>query len=608
MFSSLIDLIRRAYTLAAPYGRKKLVLVVSVALLQGIFQVVGITSVFPFLALASNPEMIRNSEAGAAIIGVLPEMTNQALLLWAGSFAILMLCLTNVINLASEFIRTYYAQNFGHWLRLRLLERYASQPYTYFLITDTSILKKKILGDVGRYVGNVLLPLLDCLARFLTVSALLLTLFLVNPLIAGGATLFFLLFYFIVFRILRVKRDEASEGLKEAGRGAFISMNQFLSGIKPIFARDLAYYFFDRFRKFSRAQCTYQTLIPVYTNGPRYILEPFAFGGVVAIVMGYVATGKEFSSLIPQLGIIALAGYRLLPAFQLFYAQLTALMTNRHALDEVYDELYISEGEITSNPLTFDLPPALPFQTEVTLKNVVFVYPRTHEKVLKGVDLKFQKGQKVAFVGPTGSGKSTLVDLLLGLLSPSEGEILIDETPLNSGNLASWRQNIGYVPQDIFLMGDTISRNIAYGIPDQNIEPERLRKAAEMAQILDFIEEELPDRFETWTGERGTRLSGGQRQRIGLARALYYNPSVLILDEATSALDNETEAHLMNAIHQLPQNLTIVMIAHRLSTVRNCDLIFYLEKGKILGQGTFETLQEGIPQFKNLVEQSNIYK
>jgi len=574
------DLIRRVLFLARPYGRKKLAVVSFLSLAQGVFQVIGVTSIFPFLAIAADPERIRNSQFGRRFLELLPPMDNRQLLLTAGAVAIVALFTANAVNLIAEYARTRYAHNFGHWLRVRLLRRIASRPYGYFLVRNSADLIKKVLGDVANYVNGVLLPLLDSVARGLTAVLLLATLFFVHPLIALGATVGLGGFYLIVFRLLERKRREINQGLRLSSGGSYREAQQLLGGIKPIKVHRAEEHFLGRFGKHSAIVAKMSARVPTFANGPRYLVEPLAFGGLVLIVMVLAAKGRSFSDVLPNLGVMALAGYRLLPALQLLYGQLSELTSMRHSLDEVYDEFVVAESDlnISDERGNQNIRLAQPYvwNDAITLDAVSFSYSQAKRPILDRLSLTIKKNTSVAFIGPTGSGKSTLIDLLLGLHQPTGGRILIDGRPLTPALIPAWQASIGYVPQDIFLIDDTITRNIALGIPDTEIEVNRLREVCATAQVLGFIEHELPQGFQSKVGERGVRLSGGQRQRLGLARALYHQPSLLILDEATSALDTETEARLIEALRSLSGKLTIVLVAHRLSTVADCEEVFDL--------------------------------
>jgi ATP-binding cassette, subfamily B, bacterial PglK len=578
---NVADLIRRVLFLARPYGRTKLALVFSLSLAQALFQVIGITSIFPFLAIAADPDRIRRSHFGTQFLSLFPPMENRQLLLVTGIIAILALLLSNAVNLLSEYARTRYAQNFAHWLRVRLLRRMASQPYTYFLQRNSGDLLKKIFGDVNNYTSGVLLPLLDTVARVFTAVLLLATLFLVQPVIAVSAAIVLGAYYVIIFRLLARKRREVDEGLRTSNAGSYREAQQMLGGIKPVKVHRAEEHFLSRFSRHSAVFAQMYARLPIFANSARYFVEPLAFGGLVVAVLVLAARGRDFSDILPNLGVMALAGYRLLPSLQLLYAQLTQVSSIRHAVDEVYDE-FVAAAEIdkpTPRPISVEaVTPANPFRwnNAITLCEVLYRYPGASRPALDGLSVVIPKNTSLGVIGPTGSGKSTFVDLLLGLYYPTAGEILIDGQPLTPTLVPSWRDSIGYVPQEIFLIDDTIARNIAFGLPDEKIDHARLREACAMAQILDFIEAELANGFDTNVGERGIRLSGGQRQRIGLARALYHRPSLLILDEATSALDVATEARLLNALRSLSGKLTMIVAAHRLSTVANCEQLIDL--------------------------------
>ncbi len=577
------DLVRKVYVLARPYGRKKLAVVTAFSFAQGLFQVLGVTSVFPFLALAADPSRLRHSEYGRRFLAALPEMDDSRLLLVAGIFAIVMLLLANGVNMLAEFIRTRYANQFGHWLRVSLLRKVATRPYTDFLQENTAILVKKVVGDVANYTMGVLLPLLDSLARVATIALLVATLFLVHPQIAIAAALGLGLFYLAIFRWLGKWRDQMSEGLKESFRGTYIEAQQLLGGIKPVKVHRAEEVFLQRFSTHSERNARLQAWSSLIANGPRYLIEPLAFGGLVVVVLLYTARGQNLVTILPNLGVMALAGYRLLPSLQLLYGQVTQLTTQRHSLEEVFDEFLAAEKSTGKDTESADgrltAPPPLRWQRTITLENLSFHYPGADKPVLENLSLAIPKNSSLGIIGTTGCGKSTLVDLILGLHVPGSGRILVDDSPLGPDNRRAWRGGIGYVPQEIFLIDDSLAANVAFGVPLERIDQIALDRAAAAAQILDFIRE-LPEGWETLVGERGVRLSGGQRQRIGLARALYHQPDLLILDEATSALDNETEDGVMKAIANLSGRITMIVIAHRLRTVEACDAQLDLTRQK----------------------------
>lgn len=591
-FSHFFDFLKKSFFLVRPYGLRKLGIVFAIILAQGLFQVIGVTSVFPFLALAANPDVLRNSPVGSWFLGLLPSMGDNQLLILAGCFAIAMLLLSNALMLGGEVIRARYSHGFGHWLRLRLLERMVSNPYRYFLMRNTGELLKKTVGDVMSYVQGVLAPLLEGIARLITAVCLLLTLLLVDFILAIIAAVSFGTFYILVFYLLRNRRRVTSATMKMANRGAMREAQQLLGGIKPIKVHGSEAAFIDRYAKHSFTQSTLFKWFPIYQNAPRYLVEPLAFGGVVALVVILAARGEDFASLLPTLGVMALAGYRLIPNLQLLYGAATGISLMMHSLEEVYEE-FIDAEKPSDRVSTLDFRKKvepLTWQDSVQMENLTFAYSETSRPVLNDISLRIRKRQFIAFIGQTGSGKSTLIDILLGLHWPQSGQLLVDGEPLTRDSIRNWRAGIGYVPQEIFLLDDSITANIAFGIDHRHIDMGRVKQAAEVAQIKEFIETEMPDGFRTTVGERGVRLSGGQRQRIGLARALYRQPDLLVLDEATSALDNATETALMQAIEGLYGQITLVIIAHRLSTIKRADCIYVLKGGRLDQRGTFEEL------------------
>ncbi len=544
---------------------------------------IGVTSIFPFLAIASDPERIRHSQFGLRFLALLPPMGNRELLITAGAIAIAALLLSNAVNLLAEYARTRYAQGFGHWLRVRLLRRMASQPYGYFLQRNSSDLLRKVMNDVMTYTGGVLLPLLDGIARALSAALLLTILFLVQPTIALATAVGLGAFYVTVFRLLARKRQEANEGFRIAFAGSYREAQQMLGGIKPIKVHRAEEHFLSQFAGHSAAVAQMSARVPILANSTRYLVEPLAFGGLVLAVVVLAARGREFSDILPNLGVMAVAGYRLLPTLQLLYGQVTQFTSMRYSLDEVFEEFVAAEQDDKSGNVEISLGKSRPIEWHdaITLDEVSFIYPGTDRRVLDRFSVTIQKNTSIGFIGPTGSGKSTLIDLLLGLHRPTNGRVLIDGRPLTPELIPSWQATIGYVPQELFLIDDTIARNIALGVPDNEIDNARLQEVCAMAQILDFIETELREGFQTAVGERGVRLSGGERQRLGLARALYHRPSLLVLDEATSALDTATEAKLIEALRNLSGKLTIVTVAHRLSTVAGCDELVNLDNTRL---------------------------
>ena len=353
-----------------------------------------------------------------------------------------------------------------------------------------------------------------------------------------------------------------------------------------------------RFRRPAAVFARTQALAAILGTIPRYVLEAVAFGGMLIIVLVLLARAEgRLEEAIPVLGVFAFAGVRMFPAMQKVYDSFTKLRFGGYALDALHRELTESRP---AHPLPAQKGEALDLKERLTLENIYYSYPSTDKPALNGLSMSIDALTTVGVVGGSGAGKTTAVDVILGLLWPQDGVLRVDGVVINEHNRRAWQRSIGYVPQHIFLADETVAANIAFGVPRKQIDMDAVKRAARLSELDRFVTEELPQGYETMVGERGVRLSGGQRQRIGIARALYYDPSVLVFDEATSALDNLTERAVIDAVHNLSGAKTIIMIAHRLTTVQRCNEIILLEEGQIAARGSYEELMEESEAFQRL--------
>jgi len=379
----------------------------------------------------------------------------------------------------------------------------------------------------------------------------------------------------------------------------FKTADEAMSGIKDIKLHRSYDEFVNRFYSPSKKLASYGAQSNLFTTLPRFLLEIIAFGGIVAIIISLISTTKDGdnSNIIPIISLYVMAGYRLLPAFQQIYGGITKVKYSLPAFEIIVNELSISNNEkvetITDSSLLF--------KDKLQINDLSFSYDNSNLKVLDKLNLTIYPYTTVGIVGPTGSGKTTLIDVLLGLLSPESGFISLDGVDINKQNISSWQKNIGYVPQSIYLTDDTIEANIAFAKSGNEVNTEKAKEAAKMANLHEFIMT-LPEQYKSFVGERGVRLSGGQRQRIGIARALYHDPKVLVLDEATSSLDGITENAIMDAIHNLTHKKTIIIIAHRLSTVEECDIIHFISNGHIIDSGSYQHLIDNNEEFKKMAK------
>jgi ABC-type multidrug transport system fused ATPase/permease subunit len=422
-------------------------------------------------------------------------------------------------------------------------------------------------------------------ARVCVIIGVTVALLLVDPAMAFAVVVAFGGVYGTLYAAIRNRVTRSGNRRLELNKARHKAAQESLSGVKELKLYGLEPVALRQFSTSSFEFAERQASNAVLAQIPRYALETIAIGGVLLIVLYLLRTGHRLEDTLPVLGLYAFAAYRLLPAIQTVFAGLASLHFSLGSLDVLH-------GDLVGKATTRDPPPPpLEFRQGIDLGRIGFRYRGAARPTLDSIDLAIRPGEWVAFVGATGAGKSTLVDVILGLLMPSEGSIRVDDVPLDSDQARlAWQQNVAYVPQSIFLLDDSVVRNIAFGVPESNIDRERVLEAAQVAQI-DGVIADLPLGLETVVGERGVRLSGGQRQRIGIARALYRRPNVIVLDEATSALDDATEARFFEALEKSRRNIAVISIAHRLTTTRTFDRIVVLDDGRIVDEGNYDELR-----------------
>ena len=385
-----------------------------------------------------------------------------------------------------------------------------------------------------------------------------------------------------------------------ANRERFHVVQESLSGIKEVKIFGREQFFLTCFVKPSFRFAKHKANSQTFSILPRYILEILAFGGILLISLYLFRSHGNFSRVLPILVVYAFAGYKLLPALQQIYLNITKLRFGLPALDSLHKDIMEFTNDSQSSKAL--IPESLTLNNCIILKDIYFTYPKAQVPSLKRLNLNIPVSSTIGLMGTTGAGKTTTVDIILGLLLPDRGHLFVDNKLVNSENVRSWQRMLGYVPQQIYLADDSVAANIAFGVPPEGIDLEALIRAAKVAELHEFVTKDLDKGYDTLVGERGVRLSGGQRQRIGIARALYHEPKVLIMDEATSSLDTITEQYIMQAINRLKGETTIILIAHRLSTLQDCDRIYFLDQGKVKAQGTYDELLENCEEFKNMVQ------
>jgi ATP-binding cassette subfamily C protein len=599
-----MEIVKTFFDLLTPRERRNLYLLFCAVLVMAGLEVVSVASIMPFLSVAADPASVHESAYLSWAFETFGFADTNTFLIALGLGALTALVASNTFIVFTTWALYRYVWGRNHSLSRRLLRSYLYRPYEYFLTRNSAELGKNILEEVKEVTNSMLMPVLQGGAKAVVALLIVGFLFFVDPFVAGMATLILGLAYAGIYYAVRDRLDRTGAARVEANTKRYQFVSEAFGGIKEVKLRGKEDTFLEQYEDPSRRYASVQARYRVIKRAPRYILEAVAFGGIILIAVYLIAVQENIRQVIPMLGLYAFAGYRLMPALQQAFKGIASARFNIAALENIHEDLQRRTEaplHVSTNGRPDATEASLTLDDCLELEKVSFTYPGADEPAIREISLEIPAHTTVGFVGKTGSGKTTTVDLILGLLRPQQGVISVDGTPLrDGGTIRRWQKDIGYVPQQIYLADDTVARNIAFGVPENEIDIDAVRDAARRAHIHDFITSELPNRWQTAVGERGVKLSGGQRQRIGIARALYHQPSVLVFDEATSALDQATEASVMEAIYALEGNHTMLMIAHRLSTVKRADNIVMLERGRKVGEGTYEELQQKHSKFRSM--------
>ena len=575
-----MQILKKLLFLLGPNERKQAGLLLMMIIFMALLDTIGVASILPFVAVLTNPNLIETNSTlnfMFQISNIFGVENNQQFLFTLG----VLVFFTLIISLSFKAITTYMLAKFVKMnefnIGKRLIETYLHQPYSWFLNRNSADLGKTILSETQQIIAGGITPLMELIAKGMVVIALTTLLVVADPKLA--IIVFFLLAgtYAIIFYFVRNYLNKAGKKRLINNQLRFTVVSEAFDAIKEVKAGGFEKNFIKLFSNSAKIFAQVQASSQIIAQLPRFILEIIAFGGILLIILYIMSQTGGLDTALPFISLYVFAGYRLLPALQQCYIAFTSLTFISPSLDKLTNDL--------KNIKTFDDIPnqqTLIFKKNITLNNVCYSYPDSSRTALNNINLSVPIKSKIGLVGVTGSGKTTIVDLILGLLEAQKGTLEVDGTIITKHNVRSWQRLIGYVPQQIYISDDTVAANIAFCIEPKEIDHEAVQKSAKIANIHNFVIDELPKQYQTTIGDRGIRLSGGQRQRIGLARALYHNPEVIILDEATSALDNQTEKTIMDAVNNLSKNITIIQISHRLNTLKNCDVIFKLEKGHLI--------------------------
>ena len=593
----------RGWRALSRLDRRRAILVAAMLVFSTLASLVMIGSVMPFLAILSDPDLITENQRLASIYAYFGFEDRYRFLVMIGLASAGIVLISNLIQITNSFVVARFTHGTAHSISLRLMYRYLSKDYEYFLTQNTADMSQRVLSEASQFVSQIVSPSFTLLSGAVSITLISAFLLVISPGVTLAASAFVIALYVVAFVLTRPVLQRIATESFEANREKFKTSAEALGGIKEIKVLGREAYYVGRYETPSELYALRLAQTQILRGIPGYAIQTASMVGIVAICLVLVPrstfeSGDYLAEVLPLLVAFGLSAQRLLPQIGGLYRAIIVLQACGPVLEAVAGEL--NDFELPS--LTDTDRPILPLKDSVAFDGVSYSYPGSDRTNLEDISFAISKGERIGIVGATGAGKTTLVDLMLGLIEPTQGQVLVDGTALDAERLARWKRAVGYVPQGIFLSDTAVRENIALGLDPAAIDDDRVRLASRIAKVADFIEGEMPQGYLSEVGERGVRLSGGQRQRIGIARALYHDAEFIVFDEATSALDNLTEREVMQAIDGLPGDKTLLLIAHRLSTVRRCDKIMVLDKGRLVGFAPWDELMAHNETFRRIAE------
>jgi ABC-type multidrug transport system fused ATPase/permease subunit len=582
---SYLDGFRALLHHLTPRRRRQGVLVLICMLVVATAEFLTIGSILPFLAVVADPHAPERYRPLGALLKLLhAEQPHVAVVALAALFGAMAIA-TAAIRIFMTWLSQKFVFQLGHDIGVMLYKRVLYQPYSFHISHSTSEILSSV-NKVQQVVGSVMLPVMQGLTSILIALFILVGLSLVNVKVAFGSAAVFGLIYFAVSKTTRAQLRLNGRIIAQNNTLRLKTVQEGLGGIRDVIIDQAQPVYVRKFAAIDTKVRDAQAINAMIGVTPRFVLEGLGMAAIALLALMLSQQAGGLDAALPTLGALAIGAQRLLPLLQQIYNSWTQVTGNQAAL---FDVLGVLERPMPASTTPGAQAPAVPFTRSISLQDLSFRYSEAGPDVLRHVDLTIPKGSRIGFIGRTGSGKSTIIDLIMGLLAPTSGRILVDDAVLDARNITGWQRQISHVPQAIYLADATILENIAFGVERREIDFARVHEAARKADIEDFILSRSAG-YETLVGERGVQLSGGQRQRIGLARALYRQSKVLVFDEATNALDDETEESVMQAIDRLGGDITVLIIAHRLTTLKNCDVICRVDQGRIVASGSYEQI------------------
>lgn len=562
------------------------IFILMIVVVIGSFLELSAVAIFsPFIELIMEPETLKDSQAMTYLYELLqaPDVEYFLAIIAGGIIAIYII--KNVYIIVEKNVIYRFSYRIQRKISTDLLKAYMKEPYTFHLNKNISVLQRSMQEDTDQFTKGII-HMMEMVAEICVCIAIGIYLYIESKSITVSiAVLLLLCLAFFSYISKKYSSAWGREGQQHKSK-IYQWMNQSLGGIKEIKVLNREKSFVEQYDHYFSQYVRVLRLNRLIGVIPKYIIEMVSMTGLLLAIIVKIFFGqKDLAEFVPQLAVFAVAAFRLLPSVGRINEHLSAVLYAMPSLDLIYNDLKeIEQLDITEQEKNEQWK----FTEKIMVKNIVYHYPDSEVNVIEDAGFEIRKGTTVAFIGASGAGKSTMVDILLGLLPPQYGKIYADDMNIYR-NLSTWQKEIGYIPQTIYLSDDTIRNNVAFGIGENEIDEQSVIHALQQAQLYEFVDS-LVDGLDTFVGDRGVRLSGGQRQRIGIARALYHDPEILVLDEATSALDNETESAVMEAIEKLQGQKTIVIIAHRLTTIKNADVVYQVENGKVEKKDKYEAI------------------
>jgi ATP-binding cassette, subfamily B, bacterial PglK len=599
--ATFMQQVQTVYSLLSPPQKRNFWLLQGFLILASLLEVVGLTSIVPFIGVLTNPEIIDSNKYFVLLRELTGIENAKDFILILGAGTIGLVVLGNLFTIISAFVTFLFGHRVGQNWVVRLFSFYIDQDYIFHTKNNSAQLITNVTTEVGRVVQGIIIPILKANAKLFVLIVLLASLIVFNPklslqiiFVLGGS-------YSLIYWIFRRRLLAFSATISNLISRRLKHIYEGLGSIKEIKVLGNERFYIHRIDQTRIPLSNTYTFKSTIEMAPKYLIDMIVFGSFLTVTLFlYRNYAITFGKILPMVTFYALVGYRLLPSIQQIFQAIAQARGASRPLEIIANDLRQASSNHTGRPIATAMKP----KSSIELSDISYTYPGTEKSVLNKISFKINTHQFIGIAGTTGSGKTTLVDILLGLLNPDEGQVIVDGEGIHNGNIREWQAALGYVPQDIFLADSSIANNIAFGVEETDIDFERLKEVIQYAQLQEFISS-LQDGVHTIVGERGAQLSGGQRQRIGIARAFYHQASILILDEATSSLDSITESGVMDVLYSFKDSLTVFIIAHRITTLERCDHIFLLDEGRIADQGSHEHLAEKSKLFRKLAAKAD---